>query len=198
MPSLLHCLKLIPAHCLWKYWHSYCRICSPVVLHFFLLFFSSFFFFSPSPLPTWSIKSINPKNLFICTVAMLLSFRDHGEKFTFDLIQPVTQTVLLEEKLSVVICSHISNNLEYIRRVSYTHIQSNVPQKCFYMCGFINFTPSVTCFSVRFWLTSLSLVSVLEHSLLVLYTKWTDQKTLHKLAVSKLLSALFSSLVLHN
>lgn len=29
--------------------YSYCRICSPVVLHFFLLFFSYFFFFLPPP-----------------------------------------------------------------------------------------------------------------------------------------------------
>ena len=45
---------------------------------------------------------------------MLVSFRDHGEKFTFDLLQPATQILLLTEKLIVVICSHIANNLEHV------------------------------------------------------------------------------------
>jgi len=89
-------------------------------------------------------------------------------------------------KLNQIISNHSFNKLEHLWRTICDHNQSCVSYKVFYIWDFINFTPSTNCFSVSS-LVSLSLVSVLESALWLLWTRW-NCGVLQKLMFGKLLS----------
>jgi len=136
---------MISAHCVWKYWCSYSRICGTVAFH-------SIFFVGPS-------KVSDLRFFFISTMSMSVNFKDLGEIFHLS-------AFCLWYKFKCSANNWMRSSLvtvltAYVWTVNYIYIYIWVPYILFCVWGFVAFTPSINYYCS---LISLSLLSVFEGS----------------------------------